>query len=260
MRNKTFAGFVKFVEKFDTILFILGLILVGILLFGIANAYAGVETIKDDNDGNKGYILINTGIQQGNNDIGHWTDIKDVPELKGDKGDKGDTGSKGDIGDEGEQGLQGIQGIKGIQGITGLNGKDFNPKEVNRLDNRINDVENRVDKLEKTQYVAEAEFRVYDNKHLTIKPFVRHNFTRSKTDTIGVRFTIKLGESYEEKEITKTNVRLDKTEARLVKIEEKLVQPAYIEKMTTKNFLGKTTKTSWHIQAQPTGIVIENKF
>jgi hypothetical protein len=127
-------------------------------------------------------------------------------------------------------------------------------------ESRINNLDGRVSKLEKTQYVAEAEFRVYDDKHLTISPFLRHNFTRSKTDTIGVRFTIKLGESYEEKEIAKTNARLDNTEARLSKIEEKLVQPAYIEKTITKNLWGKTTKTSFHITAQPIGVKVEKKF
>ena len=71
---------------------ILWLVVIGLVLFS-SMAFAGVETIKDNNDGNKGYILINTGEQQGGNDVGHWTDISDVPELKGDKGDKGDTGA-----------------------------------------------------------------------------------------------------------------------------------------------------------------------
>jgi hypothetical protein len=303
-----FNKILRVIKKYDTILFILGLVVTAILLLGVAKVYAGVETIKDDNDGNKGYILINTGTQQGNNDVGHWTDIKDVPELKGDKGDKGDTGAtgqqgipgeagqdgqngldglngekgdKGDLGAKGDNGQDGLNGAKGdvgdkgdtgkegytpikntdyFDGINGKNGKDFDPKEVNRLDNRVNDVENRVSKLEKTQYVAEAEFRVYDSKHLTISPFLRQNFTRNKLDTVGVRFTIKLGSSYEEREIEKTNARLDRTEARLTKVEEKLVQPAYIEKTTTKNFWGKTTKTSWHITAQPTGIAVGGKF
>lgn len=313
-------------KRTDAILYILGLILVGILLIGIVNAFAvvegGVETVKDNNDGNKGYILINTGTQQGGNDVGHWTDIKDVPELKGDKGDKGDigdtglqglqgidgqngldgfngakgdTGDQGNIGDKGDIGLQGLQGIQGLIGLQGIAGKDIDPVVVTNLqntdtlldnkintnviaidkessvnkkqnktlqdhENRINDLDDRVNKLEKTQYVAEAEFRVYDGKYLTVSPFIRQNFTRSKLDTVGVRFTIKLGKSYEEREIEKTNARLDRTETRLARIEEKIGEPAYIEKTVIKDIWGKTKKTSWSIQPRSNGLEVNGKF
>jgi len=135
---------------------ILGLIIVGLLLVGITNVYAGgVETVKDNNDGNKGYILINTGVQQGGSDVGHWTDVTTIPELKGDKGDTGDKGEqgiqgvqgiqglKGDKGDTGQAGLDGLNGfdgqngLDGLDGIDGLNGKDVDPAEVIRLDDRI---------------------------------------------------------------------------------------------------------------------------
>jgi hypothetical protein len=286
MRNKTFAGVIELVEKFDTILFILGLIVVGLLLAGIANAYAGVETVKDDNDGNKGYILINTGTKNGQSDVGHWTDITTIPELKGAKGDKGDTGATGQQGIQGIAGNDGINGINGIDGINGLdgqdgytplkgvdyfdgkdglngidglnglngldglngeNGKDVDPTTVTNLqntdtilqnnintesverinnhttlNNRINDtnsridnVSNRVSKLEKTQLKAQLEFRVLDTKRVTVSPYVSQDFTRGCIDEAGVRITIKLGTSYEEREIIKTNKRLDNLETYL---------------------------------------------
>ena len=97
-------------------------------------------TVRDNNNGNKGYILIHSGDVQGQyNDVGTWIDIKDIPELKGEKGDKGDRGergltgsagkdgidgTKGDKGDQGEQGIRGIQGEKGDMGPQGLSGKD----------------------------------------------------------------------------------------------------------------------------------------
>jgi len=229
----------EFVKKYDTILYLLGLVIVGILLCGIVNAYAGQETIKDDNDGNKGYILINTGTLQGGNDVGHWTDIKDVLELKGEKGDIGDTGLQGIqglTGDRGEQGLQGINGIDGLNGeqgiqgdigdtgeqgytpiknvdyfdgLNGKDGKDVDPKEVKRLDSRIDDVSNRLSKLERTQFVLETSFRIVDTKRVTLRPFFRQNFTRNKIDVVGLKIDIKLGRSYEEKLIEKVNRRLD---------------------------------------------------
>jgi hypothetical protein len=139
-------------------------ILVAISFWGVV--FAGVETVKDDNDGNKGYILINTGEQ---------------------------------------------------------NGKDVDPKEVKRLDNknleqdnkindlntRTDDLDSRVGKLEQTQFVLETSFRILDTKRISIRPFFRENFTRGKIDIVGLKVDIKLGSSYEEKLIKKVNFRLD---------------------------------------------------
>jgi hypothetical protein len=118
---------------------------------------------------------------------------------------------------------------------------------ISNLNSKVDDLDSRVGKLEKTQYVAETEVRIYDNKHFTIKPFIRQNFTRSKLDTVGIRFTIKIGQSYEEKLIEETNVKISRTEARLERIEKKLGQPAYIEKTIIKDIKGKTLKTYLHI-------------
>jgi len=110
-------------KKLDTIIYILGLVVVGLLLVGIINVFASdpYGEVKDNNNGNLGYILVSTGQNQGSQSIGHWTDVNDIPNLKGDKGDKGDTGLQGI---QGLTGLQGIAGLNGIQGIAGLNGID----------------------------------------------------------------------------------------------------------------------------------------
>lgn len=131
---------------------------------------------------------------------------------------------------------------------------------INNLNNAVDNLDNRLGKLEQTQYVAEAEFRVFDSKRLTIKPFIRQNFTRSKLDTVGVRFTIKFGESYEEKEIAKTNARVDNINSRLASLEKRLGQPAYIEKTIIKDTKGKTTKTSIHITDVPAVLSVRGEF
>lgn len=131
---------------------------------------------------------------------------------------------------------------------------------INNLNNAVDNLDNRLGKLEQTQYVAEAEFRVFDSKRLTIKPFIRQNFTRSKLDTVGVRFTIKFGESYEEKEIAKTNARVDNINSRLAALEKRLGQPAYIEKTIIKDTKGRTTKTSIHITDVPAVLSVRGEF
>ena len=206
-------------------------------------AFAGQNTVKDDNDGNAGYIFVATGTQQGNSNVGHWTNPTELPELKGDKGDAGINGTDGTNGTNGTdgttpvKGVDYIDGINGTDGVTpvkgkdyfdglngtdGINGKDVDPTTVDnlkstdsQLSNRIDSLNSRLNRLERTQFVAEFEFRVFDSKRLTISPFIRQNFTRSKLDTVGVRFTIKLGKSYEEKLIEKTNSRLSSIEIRL---------------------------------------------
>ena len=121
------------------------LVVIGLFLF-TSLSFAGQETIKDDNDGNKGDIFVNTGTQQGNNDIGHWTDITTIPELKGEQGVQGVQGIagfdglNGINGLDGQNGLDGYTPIKGVDYFDGLNGEDgldFDPAEVIRLDGRI---------------------------------------------------------------------------------------------------------------------------
>jgi len=78
----------------------------------------------------------------------------------------------------------------------------------NVLQNNINNVDNRVKKLEQTQTVIGAEVRVYDGKKWTVTTFVDFTATRNTVDRAGVRFTYKLGKSYEEQ-------RIDELEAKL---------------------------------------------
>lgn len=186
-------------------------------LIGVVNLYAGGVT--DDNNGNKGYIFISTGENQGANSIGHWTDVKDVPDLKGEQGDTGEQGIQGEIG---EQGIQGIQGDKGDNGLNGENGKDVDLTTVNNLQNtdnnlsnEINNVDHRLNELERTQYKLQTEFRIIDTKRITISPYISNNFTRTKVDEAGIRVTIKIGKSYEEKIIEKQNIRLKNIEEKL---------------------------------------------
>jgi len=243
-------------NKKDWLIFIISATIMGLVLSFVLPCFAGVETIKDNNDGQIGDILINTGTRNGQSDVGHWTDITTIPELKGEKGDTGVQGIAGKDGiglngkdgytpikgvdyDDGVNGADGLS-IKGDKGDIGINGKDVDPITVTNLQNtdinlnnkitdnsnilnnhssqlanhesRINDLDNRVGKLEQTQFKIQAEFRILDTKHFTISPYISQNFTRNKIDEVGLRVTVKLCKSYEEKEIIKTNSRLERLE------------------------------------------------
>jgi len=164
--------------------------------------------------------------------------------LNGFNGLNGIDGIDGINGIDGAKGEQGLQGLQGIIGLNGADGKDVDPLIVTNLQNtdtliqnnvntettqrknedttlnnrindtnsRIDDVSNRVSKLEETQFVLETSFRILDTKRITLRPFLRQNFTRNKVDVVGLKIDVKLGLSYEEKLISKVNARLDRIE------------------------------------------------
>jgi len=179
--------------------------------------------------------------------------------LQGIQGDKGEAGQNGLDGLNGNDGLNGVDGAKGDKGDQGYkgdkgdlgdkgdNGKDVDPKTVEDLQNKdslleknvsennskLDSLDGRVSALEKTQYVIEGAFRVFDSKRLSISPFLRHNIVRNRIDTVGVRFDIKLGSSYEEREIKKMNDRVARLEAGGVK--KTIVEKTYNTKGELKS-------------------------
>jgi len=132
----------------------IGLVLVVLALFsGIA--FAGGVT--DNNNGNKGYILVSTGENNGANSVGHWTDSsflkgedgKDGEQgVQGEQGKRGKRGFKGEDGQDGTDGKDGQQGVKGDTGEQGVTGQDgTNGKDGEKGD--TGDVGNKGDVGEK---------------------------------------------------------------------------------------------------------------
>lgn len=242
----------KFIES-NWSLFMAGIIGLIIILMCFTRAFAGVETVKDNNDGNAGYVLVNTGTKNGQSDVGTWTNPSF---LKGDtgeqgiqglagedgldgingrdgidskdgevgpKGDRGDMGIPGTPGVEGEQGAAGIEGKQGIEGIKGI---DFDPATLNEQNSKLDNMNSRINKLERTQYVFQGEVRLFDTRKWTGKPFVRYNIQRHKVDTVGFILTYKMGKSYEGRQMELLNKRLDRMEK---------AQPAVVEKHYNAN-------------------------
>jgi hypothetical protein len=151
----------------------------------------------------------------------------------GPQGDAGQDGQKGDAGSQGEQGQAGVDGengktpIKGVDyndganGQDGLNGKDVDPATVEKLEksiqqntNTTNNLNTRVNKLEETQNIIGGVLRIKDTKKWSVDLFIDYSTNRQMIDRQGIRFTYKMGESYQDKE----NKRL---EARIKALENK---------------------------------------
>jgi len=198
----------------------------GLICGNVFSKPTSTGNVKDNNNGIQGDILIHSGNIEGNkNDVGTWTDIKSISELKGEKGNTGEEGitglngvngkegEKGDTGIKGEEGTEGEEGytpIKGIDYFDGKNGIDVDPKEVKRLDSRIDNVDNRLSELEETQTIVGLEGRIYDSRKWQINIFADYSTNRNKVDRTGIRFTYKFGSSFEERKIEELERKLNK--------------------------------------------------
>lgn len=133
--------------------------------------------------------------------------------AKGDKGNdgkdgkKGDTGRKGANGNDGVDGVDGQDGIDGDKGDKGDRGKDHDPKVIEELNKRVNE-------LNQPKYYLVPQVRLIDTKKWEVKPYakfdVQDNF---KFKEAGAKVTFKFGKSYEEKMIEKLQETVNKIEA-----------------------------------------------
>jgi hypothetical protein len=236
-------------KKIGLTVLILGL-MVGVGYACTGNDCKTTGNVMTSNDGNKGNIFT-YDCNQGQTNVGKWVDPSDVPELKGEKGETGATGATGQNGLNGTDGTDGRDGIDGLNGANGqdgqngvdgengktpikgvdyndgangqdgLNGKDVDPATVEKLEksiqqntNTTNNLNTRVNKLEETQNIIGGVLRIKDTKKWSVDLFIDYSTNRQMIDRQGIRFTYKMGESYQDKE----NKRL---EARIKALENK---------------------------------------
>jgi hypothetical protein len=176
---------------------------------------------QDGLDGQDG--LNGTNGVDGQNGQDGYTPIKGVDYNDGKEGAVGETGSQGEAGQDGKtpvkgvdynDGLNGTDGktpIKNIDyfdGINGLNGKDVDPKTVNELNNKIDNNSNRIDRLEESQYIVGGVIRIKSTKKWDVDLFADYSTNRQMIDRSGIRFTYKVGESYQDLEMKKLENRI----------------------------------------------------
>lgn len=205
------------------------------LMVGVGYAVPQTDNVVTNNVGNAGNIFTSTGTSQGNNQIGTWVDLSTfkgetgatgqagrdgIDGLDGRDGVDGAVGPQGDVGQDGQDGVDGENGktpIKGVDyndGKDGLNGKDVDPATVEKLQNSIQQNTNKTNKLEETQNIIGGVIRIKDTKKWSVDLFIDYSTNRQMIDRQGIRFTYKMGESYQDKE----NKRL---EARIQALEDK---------------------------------------
>lgn len=119
-----------------------------------------------------------------------------------------------------------------INNINQVN--DRQDSQIASTNKRVDEVSDRVTQLERTQYIVGGEVRLYDSKKWQINTFVDFTTTRNTVDRAGIRFTYKLGKSYEE-------TRMDELEKKLNKVlgeKDKLEKEANTVPYITENGIG----------------------
>lgn len=203
-------NFIK-MKTFVAVIFIQGCLVFSGRFINTVNAaqYKNVKHEKGET-GKAGDILMNTGNTQSGNSIGEWVSSGTF---------KGDDGADGANGVDGENGIKGTNGADGLQGTAGtpadMSKVSVNAKAISANASQIADNSGRISKLEKTQVVIEGQVRVYDGKKWKVKLFASFSTTQSKFDKVGIKFTYKLGKSYEEQLIEEQLSRLEKVEKQL---------------------------------------------
>ena len=94
---------------------------------------------------------------------------------------------------------------------------------INSVNSRVDDVSNRVSKLERTQYVVKTELKFIREKHLEVGAYAAYNVGRNTCSEVGLNIVIPIGESYLDRENRKIN-------SRLTALEQKVGTAAVIEK------------------------------
>ena len=91
----------------------------------------------------------------------------------------------------------------------------LNPiNEMNTIQNhRLDNVENRLSDLEDSQFILGLNARVYDGKKVMVELFTDYSTEKQKFDRYGIRFTVKLGESYMDKKVKELEARILALEA-----------------------------------------------
>ncbi|MDO9509224.1 MAG: hypothetical protein Q7I97_07820 [Thermovirgaceae bacterium] len=80
--------------------------------------------------------------------------------------------------------------------------------QISGLDSRISD-------LEETQYVFGLNLRLYDLRRASWNVFANYSANRSKLDRVEIDLTLKLGKSYEEKQIEELRAEIAELKAML---------------------------------------------
>ena len=90
--------------------------------------------------------------------------------------------------------------------------------QVNTTNNKVANLDNRVDKLEQVKVMADLNLRILDTKKYTVGLFDTWDGTNNRNFAFGARLTYKLGKSFEERTLEAQKKQLDSQAVELVEL------------------------------------------
>jgi len=150
------------------------------------------KNVSAIDNGTIGQLLVN----EGNGNIAQW--VNPSTEFKGDTGNQGVQGVKGTQGEQGIKGNIGNQGIKGNKGNRGDKG-----------------AKGATGKGLRDRYEVQLETRLIDTKKFALSNYYIYD-TNNDNHCVGLKVTLKLGKSYEEKRIEDLEKKLDKLQSLII--------------------------------------------
>ena len=73
--------------------------------------------------------------------------------------------------------------------------------QVNAVNHRTDDLDKRLTNDERLKIMPEADVRIIDTRYMSVVVYDAYDVTNGRNYAIGMRYTLKLGKSYEEKQI-----------------------------------------------------------
>jgi len=166
-------------------------------------------SVKDSNNGYKGYILIHSGEIIGNyNDVGIWTDPNDLGFI-----------SNSSLETEINNRINADTELLG--NINEVKNKNVEQDgEINNIKLVNNEQDRKIKELSETKYNLELVIRLLETRKTILEIYNTYDVRHNNNVAIGLRFTYKLGKSYQDKVIEELDKKLKKLEGIIDKINE----------------------------------------
>jgi hypothetical protein len=97
--------------------------------------------------------------------------------------------------------------------VSRMDGDKALQSQIETVNRKVDNVGDRVNNLERMKVMPEAVVRFYDAKHLSMAVYDSYDATNGRNFAIGMRVTLKLGRSWEEKQLEILQRKLDTLQA-----------------------------------------------
>lgn len=93
--------------------------------------------------------------------------------------------------------------------------------QINQTNQNVSQLDDRVNNLERLKVMPEAAVRIYDSKYLSMEAFDDYDATNGRNFAVGMKATLKIGKSYEERRIDEQDKKIRELEILVSRLEDR---------------------------------------